>query len=332
MDVDAFVAAHRGDWDRLARLVSQRGTLAGREVDELVELYSRVATQLSALRSASPDPTLVSRLSTLVASARAVVTGAHVPAYRDLARFFTVGFPAAVFRAAPWWIATATVSCVLGTLAGVWVAGDPQVQAAVGTPEEIRALVEVEFERYYSSNPAGSFAAQVWTNNAWVAALCIVMGVLILPVVWILLTNVVNVGVAGGLMAAHDRLELFFGLILPHGLLELTAVFVAAGAGLRLGWSWIDPGPRTRLAALGEEGRAAAAIALGLVVVLLVSGAIEGFVTPSSLPTVARIGIGVVAELVFLGYVAVLGASAVRAGETGDLAAGERADVLPTAG
>jgi uncharacterized membrane protein SpoIIM required for sporulation len=172
----------------------------------------------------------------------------------------------------------------------------------------------------------------VWTNNAWVAALCIVMGVLILPVVWILLTNVVNVGVAGGLMAAHDRLELFFGLILPHGLLELTAVFVAAGAGLRLGWSWIDPGPRTRLAALGEEGRAAAAIALGLVVVLLVSGAIEGFVTPSSLPTVARIGIGVVAELVFLGYVAVLGASAVRAGETGDLAAGERADVLPTAG
>ena len=87
-------------------------------------------------------------------------------------------------------------------------------------------------------------------------------------------------------MMANDRTSLFFGLILPHGLLELTAVFVAAAVGLRLFWSWVEPGPRTRLQAFAAEGRTAVAIAIGLVVVLLVSGVIEGFVTPSGLPTV----------------------------------------------
>jgi len=73
-------------------------------------------------------------------------------------------------------------------------------------------------------------------------------------------------------------------------------------------------------------------IALGLVVVLLVSGAIEAFVTPSALPTWARIGIGVLAELGFLAYVAAFGRRAVRAGETGDLPVGLRPDAVPTAG
>ena len=73
-----------------------------------------------------------------------------------------------------------------------------------------------------------------------------------------------NVAVSAGLMAAHGRLDIFFGLITPHGLLELTAVFVAAGTGLRLGWAVIDPGPRSRSEALAEQGRAAVGMAIGL--------------------------------------------------------------------
>ena len=332
MDVDAYVAAHRGEWDRLGRLVARRGRLDGAEIDELVGLYQRVATHLSVIRSASPDPDLIGRLSSLVARARSAVTGAHNPAWQDLARFFTVVFPAAVFRAWRWWMAVAVVFVAVAVLAGAWVAGNPEVQAAVGTREEIRQLVEVEFEEYYSTNPAASFAGQVWTNNAWIAAACIASGIgLGIYPVFILAQNAVGVGVAGGLMSAAGRLDLFFGLVLPHGLLELTAVFLAGAVGIRLGWTIIDPGPRTRPEALAQEGRAAIAIALGLIVVLLASGVIEAFVTPSKLPTEARIAIGLAALAVFLAYVVVLGGRAVRAGEIGDLSADERADRLPTA-
>jgi uncharacterized membrane protein SpoIIM required for sporulation len=120
-------------------------------------------------------------------------------------------------------------------------------------------------------------------------------------------------------------------LISPHGILELTAVFVASGVGLRLGWAWIDPGPLPRTRALAEQGRAAITVALGLVVVLAVSGVIEAFVTPSPLPTWARICIGVLAELAFLGYVLRYGGRAARAGESADLALGLREDVAPVA-
>ncbi len=341
MDVDAYVAAHRAEWERLEQLVQRagrgprrRGRLDGAEVDELVALYQRTATHLSVVRSAGPDPALVGRLSALVARARSAVAGAHSPAWADLARFFVVSYPAALYRSIRWWSAVGVAFVLVGLVVGVWVAGDPQVQASIAAPDQIRQLVERDFEDYYSSAPAGSFAAQVFTNNAWVSALALALGVFLLPVVWIVWQNALNVGIAGGLMAANDRLGLFFGLILPHGLLELTCVFVAAGAGLRLGWSWIDPGGRTRSRALREEGQAAGALALGLAATLAVSGVVEAFVTPSGLPTWARVGIGAVLWLAFLAYVLVLGGRAVRAGDLGDLgASGPGAtDVAPTSG
>ena len=123
--------------------------------------------------------------------------------------------------------------------------------------------------------------------------------------------------------------DLFLGLLAPHGLLELTAVFLAAAAGMRLGWSVIAPGDRPRGQVLAERGRAVVSVAGGLVVVLLISGLIEALVTPSPLPTYARIAIGVAAEIAFLAYVFHFGRKASRAGETGDL--DDAPDVVPTA-
>jgi uncharacterized membrane protein SpoIIM required for sporulation len=246
-------------------------------------------------------------------------------------RFLAADFPAVVYRTRRWWLASAAAFCAIAFGLGTWIATSPAAQLAVAPPEVVRQLVEEDFENYYSSAPASDFSAQVFTNNAYLAAQAIVLGIFLLPVVVFLVLNAFNVGVAGGLMAANDRTGLFFGLILPHGLLELTAVFVAFGLGLRLGWTLIDPGPRTRGRALAEEGRTLVAGALGLALVLFVSGLIEGFVTPSGLPTWARVGIGIVAELLFFAWVFGPGRRAARAGVTGDLTGDLRGDVLPSA-
>jgi uncharacterized membrane protein SpoIIM required for sporulation len=330
VDLDAFVAVHSDDWNRLDQLAKRR-RLSGAEVDELVRLYQRTATHLSVVRSSSPDAALSARLSTIVARARSAVAGGHEPLWREIARLASVSFPAAVYRARWWGIGSAAGSLGVAAAFGAWVAANPQVQAALGSRESIRQLVENDFENYYSENAAGGFAAQVWTNNAWVAALCFALGITGIGVVWVLVQNAVNLGVVGGLMAANGRLDLFFGLITPHGLLELTAVFVAAGAGLKVFWAWVDPGPRPRLQAISEEGRAMVTIAIGLVVVLLVSGLVEAFVTPSPLPTWARIGIGAVVWIGFLGYVVRLGRPAALAGQTGDLDAELAGDSRPMA-
>ena len=69
---------------------------------------------------------------------------------------------------------------------------------------------------------------------------------------YVLYVNAANVAVSAGLMASRGKLDIFFGLITPHGLLELTAVFLAGAVGMRLGWKVVDPGPRRRVEVLAE--------------------------------------------------------------------------------
>jgi uncharacterized membrane protein SpoIIM required for sporulation len=330
VDIDAYVAAHTGQWARLEQL-SRRRRLSGPEADELVEAYQAVATHLSVVRSTAPDAALVSYLSSVLARARARTTGTRTVSWRDGGRFLSATFPAALYRTRRWWLGTLLLNVLTAAVMTTWLVQHPGAQSSLIPPAEAQRLVDVDFEAYYSEYAASHFAAQVWTNNVWVAALCIAFGVLGLPVLLVLFDNILNVAVIGALMISHGRGSLFFGLILPHGMLELTAVFVAAGVGLRLFWSWVEPRGRTRLQSLAEEGRAAVAVAMGLVLVLLVSGVVEAFVTPSGLPTWARIGIGGLTEAAFLLYVFGLGRRAFLAGHTGDLAAAELEDRVATA-
>ena len=333
MDLDAYVAAHRHEWDRLDALLGRARTprrMTGPEVDELVELYQRTATHLSVIQSAGRDPALVGKLSSLVARARGAVTGGRQALWRDVARFLREDFPAVCYRTRWWWLGAAAGFILVATSYGVFIAHSPDAQLAAAPPDVVKRLVEKDFANYYSSAPAQDFTSRVFTNNVFVAAQVIVFGVFFLPVLYVLYQNALHVGVVGGLMAANGRTGEFFGLILPHGILELTAVFVASGLGLKLGWTVVDPGGRSRSVALAEEGRALVIGALGLALLLLTSGFIEGFVTPSSLPTWMRIGIGVVAEALFLTWVFVLGRRAVNAGITGDLRSDLRGDDVPT--
>jgi uncharacterized membrane protein SpoIIM required for sporulation len=328
VDIDSFVARHSAEWARLEQLVSRR-RLTGAEADELVSLYQRTATHLSLVRTRSPDPALIGRLSSLVARGRSAVTGSSTPAWSEVRRFFTVTFPVVVYRSWPWWCGVATAFSLVAFGMMGWIAAHPGQWSSIAAPSDIEQLVNGDFADYYSENPAQSFAFRVWTNNALVAAGTLVLGITLVGTLWVLLQNALNVGLVGGLMIGSGRGDVFFGLISPHGILELTAVFVAAGAGLRLGWAWVDPGALPRAQALAAAGREAITVALGLVVVLLVSGVIEAFVTPSPLPTWARVGIGVLAEAVFFGYVFAYGRRAARAGETGDLDVTQRGDALP---
>jgi uncharacterized membrane protein SpoIIM required for sporulation len=319
VDLDAFVTEHRGEWRRLGQLAGRHRPGAD-EVDELVLLYQRAATHLSVVRSRSPDPALVAYLSRLVLRARATITGGRAWHPRELVRFATVTFPAAVYRTWPWWCAVAVVFTAVSGILTAYFAAHPEALAGLIGDGTARRLADHDFAAYYSEQPAQDFAFQVWTNNALVAGLCLASGILLFPVVVVLAGNALTIGIDGGALIGQGRAGEFFGLLAPHGMLELTAVFVAAGTGLRIGWSWVAPGPYlTRGQALAGAARSGVAVALGLVGVLAVSGLIEAFVTPSPLPTVARVGIGLAALAAFLLYVVVLGSRAVAAGDTGDV-------------
>lgn len=329
MDLDAYVVAHQADWHRLEELLRTR-SLTGVEADEFVDLYQQVATQLSVVRTSAPDGTMVAYLSSLLARARNRAVGTRTGTWRGIALFFAERFPAALYRLRRWWLGCLAVNVVVTAVMMWWLIENPRVEQSLLSPAEIDQLVNNDFEGYYSEYAASHFATSVWLNNAWVAALCLGLGILGFPLVKVLFSNILNLAVIGSIMIRHERGELFWGLILPHGLLELTAVFVAGGVGFRIFWSWVEPGELTRGQSLAREGRTAGTVALGLVVVLAISGVIEAFVTPSGLPTWGRVGIGIVAELCFFAYVFVLGRHAVQRGATGDIDASLLEDRLAT--
>ena len=251
--------------------------------------------------------------------ARLRTVGTRATTWGGVRDFFTQRFPAALYRLRWWWLATLGANVALVAVMIWWLLGHPDVEQGLLSPDEVDQLVNQDFEGYYSQYAASHFAAEVWTNNIWVAALCLALGVLGLPVLYLMFQNISNLAVIGSIMTRHGHAAEFWGLILPHGLLELTAVFVAGGVGLRLFWSWVEPGDLTRAQSFAHEGRTAGTVALGLVGVLAVSGCIEAFVTPSPLPTWARIAVGILAEATFLSYVFVLGRQAFHRGHTGDI-------------
>ena len=324
MDVDRFLAANSPAWARLGELTRRAGRGVGRlsasEIDELVVLYQRVSSHLSYARTYYRDPALNARLTGLVAAAGAVVYGTRPKSLRAFGRFFTTTFPAAVWHARRFVVVSAVLTFVPAAVLGVWLARDPQALEAVATPEERRQYVEEDFEDYYSEQPSAQFASQVFTNNVRVAILAFAAGVVVCVVTaYVLVTNGAALGAAAGLFAAAGRTPKFWGAILPHGLLELSAVVVAGAAGLALGWAVVDPGDRTRAEALTEEGRRSVVVVLGLILAFAVAGLIEGFVTGSALPPAAKVAVGVLAEAAFVGWVVVQGRAAAARGLTGAL-------------
>lgn len=329
VDADALTDARRPEWERLDAL-SRKRRLTGAEVDELIMRYRAASADLAELKTSVGDSPQGAYLSTIIAAARLRFTGASDDILARTARFFVSQLPAALYRLR-WTTAVIAVAFVLMVLlTGAWIAADPARLAALGAPEELKQYAEEDFVDYY--RPMASFAGLVWTNNAWIALQCVLFGVTGLWPIWMIIQNAMGIGAAAAVMSAHGRLDVMILHILPHGMLELTAIFIAAAAGLHIFWSWAVPGRRSRGESLAAGGRALAAVGIGLVFVLLLSGLVEGFVTGSALPWAVKIGIGAAALGVVLVYMLLVGRRAVRRGETGDLTEHESGTPTLTAG
>ncbi len=317
MDADALSDARRSEWNRLDEL--SRARLDGAGVDELVVRYRAASADLAELKTSVGESPQSEYLSSLLSRARLRLTGTGENVLAQLRRFFVYQLPAALYRLR--WptlvIAVVFVAVVAG--ASAWISSDPALVATLGSPGDLEEYAQQSFTEYYTENPAAVFAGMVWTNNAWIALQCVLFGVTGIWPVYVLLQNAIGLAASVAVMASYDRLDVMVLYILPHGMLEMTCIFVAGAAGLRIFWAWVAPGHHTRTESLAAEGRALATVALGLVCALALAGFVEGFITGWALPWPIKIGIGALALAVFLVYMLLVGRRAFLRGETGDL-------------
>ncbi len=327
MDVYAYVKTRMPDWDRLSQLTGKRVS-DGRECDEFYRLYLQTSSDLAKIRSRAPDPQAVLFLSAVLARARVRMTTEVMSVKDALARFLLRTLPLSVYRLR--WLTLAVALSFLAVSAAAFLTYVfcPQLLSELGTPHTLDEYARHAFKSYYSVYPNSEFAAMVWTNNALIAVSAIVGGFTGIVPVSVLWTNAVAIGQAGAIMHSRGALDVFFGLILPHGIPELCAVFVAGAAGLKIFWVLAVPGNMPRAAALGKEGRQTLLTVFALTGLLFLAGMTEGFVTPSALPWAVKMLCGFFIFVLFWCWVTVFGRRACKAEESADISqAGPEASV-----
>ncbi|HEX5614776.1 MAG TPA: stage II sporulation protein M [Acidimicrobiia bacterium] len=295
---EQFVAERSAAWDELDDLVRRAGRrparLAPADVLALGRHYRAAAGDLALARRRFPGDPVVARLDALVARGRHAVY-ADAPRRGSALDWLVRGFWRRVHERPDLVIAAALLLFVPLLLAAYWGWRDPGDAAGL-VPQQFRSITE--------PRPAGqdlglavdeqaAFASEIFTNNIRVTLLAFGGGMLLgVGTALVLVYNGVLIGAIAGLAISAGNGRPFFELVTAHGVLELSCIVVAGSAGLRLGDAILHPGTRARGEALRAEARGATETMLGVVLLLVLAGLVEGFVTPAGLGLTAVLVIG----------------------------------------
>ena len=311
-----LVRSQSPTWERCRELVDKAarrglGTLSESELEEFTGLYREVASDLARAHTYGGSLRLCFYLERLVGEA-------HNVFYRDRTEGFSVlewlrtGFPNTLrqHRAYVAVAAALLFAPALVTYAGV--RGDVEVGRRLTSPAMVTRAEEA-VERLRSGDPyidvppvqMSVVSSSLMTNNVQVAFLVAAGGILGgLGTALILVFNGVNIGSVFGLYHAHGAGSLLWVFVLPHGVLELTAIVISGAAGLVLARAIVAPGRRTRVRAFREEGSVIISLVGGAGMLLILAGLIEGFVSPARIDATLKLAFAAaVASLMVLYFV-----------------------------
>lgn len=303
MQRDEFVVGRREQWARLDALAKRIGRGATRhlspgEILELGDLYRRSASDLAIARRDYPGDRITEYLHRLVARA-------HPALYRDnpvdsgqIRRFIMYGYPEA-YRSAGGYIALAFgISVVAACISALLVALNPSLADVLltpaGTAQDLRNVMEHHHLWVKAATENHSVAATaIITNNVRVALFAFAGGMLVtLGAVYVLALNGIQLGAVAALVAQYGLSWDFWAFVVPHGVIELSVIFIAGGAGMMIGDAILRPGLRRRSETLVDAARHAACLLVGCVLLLLVAGTIESFLSPSDVSSYLKFAVG----------------------------------------
>jgi uncharacterized membrane protein SpoIIM required for sporulation len=289
--IQRFVESRRDRWERLETLLQaleqRRGARLERsEILDVGRLYREATADLARIQAfgsgeGPPDPLEV-YLNRLVARAHGQVYRSQSPGWGRLWEFLRVTLPETVRETGPWTLLALAVF-LLGFLLGFALAlVDDGFPPLIVSPSLIRMVEDgkVWFDSILAVRPLAS--SLIMTNNISVTFLAFGLGISLgLGTLYIMAFNGLMVGVLAALCHGHGLDIPFWSFVLPHGVIELTAIFMAGGAGLLLGGALVAPGDLPRRDALVHRGRKAVRLVLGCVPLLVVAGVVEAFVSPA---------------------------------------------------
>jgi uncharacterized membrane protein SpoIIM required for sporulation len=295
-------------WNRLEQLLDQGArkglsSLGRSELQEVGLLYRQIAADLAALREDRGSVHFARYLNQLLARAHNIIYSANKTSPSAIISFFTVTYPR-VFRRHWRYVQIALLIFAVSAAVGAALTyQDPDFKLSIIGPQMVQTIEKREMWTHSIVGIKPLASSAIMTNNISVGFMTFALGITGgLGTIYMMLFNGLMLGVIG--MACHQSgmsLQLW-SFVAPHGVLELPAIFLAGGAGLRIATGLLFPGYLPRRESLARAGTDAVQLLLGTIPMLIVAGTIEAFVSPTGLRMALKFGMAAALFALLLAY------------------------------
>lgn len=311
---DRFVNDNKNDWQRLEDLLRVLDTTALRalsreEVKELGHLYRRTASDLAIARAESRDPRLINYLNSLVVRAHGRIYRTESRGTNQIANFFWREFPRTFRRTWKFTTVSFIVFMIFGLIGFLGTKRDGDFSEFAGVHPRMRSVVKSKVRWWEDLNEANQIGASaILTNNIMVTFIAFAYGAFLgIGTFYVLASNGLSIGAVLSLVYSEGYGNELVTFMIGHGVIELSCIFIAGGAGLMLGYGMLIPGNLSRADSLKKHGLEAVKLILGCVPLLFIAGCIEGFISPAPIPPAIKFGVAGLTGILLYSYLLLAG-------------------------
>ena len=285
-------------WERLAALATEcQGTgvrrLGSNELRELALLYRQVANDLSVVRQDGTARATAHMLNQLLGRTHNIIYSSRKRSFLDVLTFLRQDYPRHFRKLLPYTLTAVALFAAGGLLGTLLTLARHGFTENILGPAMVATIHRHQMWTHSIVSIKPQAASGIMTNNLSVAFIAFAAGITAgLGTIWLVFFNGLLMGVIATACQQADMSRDLWSFVCPHGSLELPAIFIAGGAGLRLASGMLFPGLYSRRDSIARAGREAVRLAAGIIPMLVIAGTIEGFFSPSSAPAALKFAVG----------------------------------------
>jgi uncharacterized membrane protein SpoIIM required for sporulation len=308
LNANDFIKLREKDWQRLDILLKKRHGLSAEEVRELGTLYRAVTSDLALARRDYATQRVTLYLNQLLTRAHGFIYKEDVGDLKQFARIFTHTIPQTYRKTGVFTLVAFLLFAIPAVVAFHLASVNPNVAEPLGLAEQREILAEHETWTDIPEDERSFTSAFIMSNNIRVSILVFGGGVAFgVFAGYVLVINGLILGGVLGLATHYGMGDALLGFVIGHGVIELSVIFMAGGAGLQLGWALLNPGPYSRRDALTVAARRAGVLIVAAIPLLIIAGMIEGFVSPADTPFVVKAAVGLFSGALMYAYLLLVG-------------------------